>query len=63
MLIMGKIEVIDVYKKALVAANAFLYVIPVSKMICQQITAIVKVEANHLANKYAREYNLKGAFL
>ena len=26
-------------------------------MICQQITAIVKVEANHLANKYAREYN------
>ena len=30
--------------------------IPVSKMICQQINAIVKVEANHLANKYAREY-------
>ena len=32
-------------------------IIPVSKMICQQINAIVKVEANHLANKYAREYN------
>ena len=32
--------------------------IPVSKMICQQITAIVKVEANHLANKYAREYRM-----
>ena len=26
-------------------------------MICQQITANAKVEANHLANKYAREYN------
>ena len=31
--------------------------IPVSKMICQQITANVEVEANHLANKYAREYS------
>ena len=31
--------------------------IPASKMICQQITANAKVEANHLANKYAREYN------
>ena len=30
--------------------------IPVSQMICQQITAIVKIEAYHLANKYAREY-------
>ena len=28
-------------------------------MICQQITANTKVEANHLANKYAREYNLQ----
>ena len=37
-------------------ADYFLLVIPVSKMICQQINAIVKVEANHLANKYAREY-------
>lgn len=27
-------------------------------MICQQINAIVKVEANHLANKYAREYKI-----
>ena len=32
--------------------------IPASKMICQQITANAKVEANHLANKYAREYSL-----
>ena len=31
--------------------------IPVSQMICQQITAFSKEEANHLANKYAREYN------
>ena len=30
--------------------------IPVSEMICQQITAISTTEANHLANKYAREY-------
>ena len=30
--------------------------IPASKMICQQITANAKVEANHLAKKYAREY-------
>ena len=28
-------------------------------MICQQIAAIAKVEANDLANKYAREYNCK----
>ena len=27
-----------------------------SQMICQQITAISTTEANHLANKYAREY-------
>ena len=33
-----------------------LELIPASKMICQQITANAKVEANHLANKYAREY-------
>ena len=26
-------------------------------MFCQQITALFKVEANHLENKYAREYN------
>ena len=31
--------------------------IPVIQMICQQITAFSKEEANHLANKYAREYN------
>lgn len=26
-------------------------------MICQKITGIAKAEANHLANKYTREYN------
>ena len=33
--------------------------IPASQMICQQIKAESKEEANHLANKYAREYKLE----
>lgn len=33
-------------------------VIPVSQMICQQNASVPGTMENHLANKYAREYNL-----
>ncbi len=32
-------------------------IIPVSEMICQQVFAASRKQANHLANKYALEYN------
>ncbi len=31
-----------------------------SEMICQQVFAISRIQANHLANKYALEYNSEG---
>ena len=50
---------VETFKSLFTLTHLFLMLlhIPVSQMICQHVPVIPKETANHLANKYTREYN------